>query len=129
MVRLEGPFRPGSSSPDPPTLLGGRSHRTADPEVPRRHADGTSGFCVCPKRVAADTLQGMRRLANTLLVSILASPLAVTATAVAQAVPRDPNIGQGQRTSVWIGYLIAGVFAAILVGLTLFPSKRQSEDL
>ncbi|MBQ71365.1 MAG: hypothetical protein CMJ67_00505 [Planctomycetaceae bacterium] len=71
----------------------------------------------------------MRRLTNTLLIAILASPLAATATAVAQNVPRDPNIGQGQRTSVWLGYLVAGLFAVILVGLTLFPSKRQSEDI
>ena len=71
----------------------------------------------------------MRRLTNTLLIAILASPLAATATAVAQNVPRDPNIGQSQRTSVWLGYLVAGLFAVILVGLTLFPSKRQSEDL
>ena len=92
-------------------------------------AAGTSGSCVCPKRVAADTLQDMRRLTNTLLIAILASPLAATATAVAQNVPRDPNISQGQRTPVWLGYLIAGIFATILVGLTLFPSKRQSEDL
>lgn len=71
----------------------------------------------------------MRRLTNTLLIAILASPLAATATAVAQNVPRDPNIGQGQRTSVWLGYLVAGLFAVILIGLTLFPSKRQSEDI
>ena len=69
----------------------------------------------------------MRRLTNTILIAILASPLAAPTTAVAQNVPRDPNIGQ--KESVWIGYLIAGVFAAILVALTLFPSKRQSEDL
>ena len=92
-------------------------------------AAGASGSCVCPKRVAADTLRDMRRLTNTVLVAILASPFAATATAFAQNAPRDPNIGQGQRTSVWLGYLIAGVFAAILVGLTLFPSKRQSQDL
>ena len=90
---------------------------------------GISGSCVCPRRVDPDTLLGMRRITNTILVAILASPLAATATAVAQNVPRDPNISQGQRTPVWLGYLIAGIFATILVGLTLFPSKRQSEDL
>ncbi|MBC02280.1 MAG: hypothetical protein CMJ34_03105 [Phycisphaerae bacterium] len=71
----------------------------------------------------------MRRITNTILIAFLASPFAATATAFAQNAPRDPNIGQGQRSSVWLGYLIAGIFAAILVALTLFPSKRQSEDL
>ncbi len=71
----------------------------------------------------------MRRLSNLLLFAFLASPLGVAATAFAQAIPRDPNIGQGQRTPLWLGYLVAAIFAAILVALTLFPSKRQSEDL
>jgi hypothetical protein len=69
----------------------------------------------------------MRRITNTIMIAILASPLAATATAFAQNAPRDPNIGKGN--SPLLGYLIAGVFAAILVALTLFPSKRQSEDL
>ena len=69
----------------------------------------------------------MRRITNTIMIAILASPLAATATAFAQHAPRAPNIGKGN--SPLLGYLIAGVFAAILVALTLFPSKRQSEDL
>ena len=87
------------------------------------------GFAVCPEPPAAYTLRDMRRLTNHLLVAILASPFAATAMAFAQSAPRDPNIGQAQRTPIWLGYLVAGIFATILVVLTLFPSKRQSEDV
>jgi hypothetical protein len=69
----------------------------------------------------------MRRFSNTILLAVLASPLAATTVTLAQNAPRDPDIGT--RTQVWPGYIIAGVFAAILISLTLFPSKRQPEDL
>ena len=115
--------------PDPPNAPGRPIPPDGGSGGSSAAAAGTSGSCVCPKRVAADTLRNMRRLTNTLLIAILTSPLATTATAFAQNAPRDPNIGQGQRTSVWLGYLVAGLFAVILVGLTLFPSKRQSQDL
>lgn len=61
-----------------------------------------------------------------LLFAFLATPLGVAATAFAQY---DPDLQSSQKTDLWLGYLVAAIFAAILVALTLFPSKRQSEDL
>ena len=58
---------------------------------------------------------------------VFAGPLGPAAVALAQDVPRDPNVAQ--RTPVFIGYLVAAVFLIILVLLTLFPSKRQQQDL
>lgn len=69
----------------------------------------------------------MRRLQHQLLALAISSPFWSTATALAQNAPRDPSVGQ--RTPVWLGYLVAAVFALVLVLLTLLPSKRQSEDL
>ncbi len=62
-----------------------------------------------------------------LCVAMLAGPLGSTAIALAQDAPRDPNVAQ--RTPVFVGYLVAAVFLTILVLLTLFPSKRQQQDL
>jgi heme A synthase len=69
----------------------------------------------------------MRRHFHRLLGLALTSPLLAPATAMAQNAPRDPQIGQ--RSPVWLGYLVAAVFAGILIVLTLFPSKRQHDDL
>lgn len=55
------------------------------------------------------------------------SPFWATAAAFAQNAPRDPQIGQ--RTPIWLGYLVAAVFTGILIVLTLLPSKRQQDDL
>jgi hypothetical protein len=69
----------------------------------------------------------MRRHFHRLLALALTSPLLAPATALAQNAPRDPQIGQ--RSPIWLGYLVAAVFGAILILLTLLPSKRQHEDL
>jgi crotonobetainyl-CoA:carnitine CoA-transferase CaiB-like acyl-CoA transferase len=69
----------------------------------------------------------MRRHFHHLLSLVISSPLWAPATAMAQNVPRDPQISQ--RSPIWLGYLVAGVFGAILIVLTLLPSKRQHEDL
>ena len=74
-------------------------------------------------------VQGPGRAVSAHRDGCVASPFAATAMAFAQSAPRDPNIGQAQRTPIWLGYLVAGIFATILVVLTLFPSKRQSEDV
>ena len=68
----------------------------------------------------------MRSTINRLLVAV-GGPLLATATAFAQNAPPEPNIST--KAAVWPGYLVAGLFAAILVVLTLFPSKRQATDL
>jgi heme A synthase len=69
----------------------------------------------------------MRRHFHRLLGLALTSPLLAPATALAQNAPRDPQIGQ--RSPVWLGYLVAAVFGGILIVLTLLPSKRQHDDL
>ncbi len=69
----------------------------------------------------------MRRHFHRLICLALTSPLLAPATAMAQNAPRDPQIGQ--RSPIWLGYLVAAVFAGILIVLTLFPSKRQHDDL
>ena len=69
----------------------------------------------------------MHRFIRPLIVIILALPFTSTAIALAQNAPRDPSIGI--RSPIWMGYLAAAFFAAVLLVLTLFPSKRQHEDL
>jgi hypothetical protein len=66
----------------------------------------------------------MRRHFYSLLAMALTSPLLVPATALAQD---DPKISQ--KSSVLPGYLAAAFFGGVLILLTLFPSKRQHEDL
>jgi len=69
----------------------------------------------------------MRRLNHRFLLAALSGPLLATATAFAQNVPPEPSIST--KAAVWPGYLVAGLFVAILVVLTLFPSKRSAEDI
>ncbi|GEM_PF-5039786 len=69
----------------------------------------------------------MQRFIRPLVAIALALPFSSTAIALAQNAPRDPSIGT--RSAVWMGYFVAAVFAGILLVLTLFPSKRQHEDL
>ncbi|MDG2021666.1 MAG: hypothetical protein P8J59_06925 [Phycisphaerales bacterium] len=69
----------------------------------------------------------MQRFIRPLMAITLALPFSSTAIALAQNAPRDPSIGT--RSPMWLGYLAAAFFAAILLVLTLFPSKRQHEDL
>lgn len=69
----------------------------------------------------------MKRI-QFIITSILAV-LIPAAIAVAQAAPPQPNIQSGQRTPIWLGYLVAFIFAALLVLATLLPSKRAREDI
>jgi len=69
----------------------------------------------------------MKRVQN--LIVTTAAVLLPAAVACAQAVPDPPNIPTGQRSPVWLGYLVAFVFIAILVIATLLPSKRSREDI
>lgn len=62
-----------------------------------------------------------------LCLAVLTGPLGPAAIALAQDAPRDPEITK--RTPVFLGYLVAAVFLTVLVLLTLFPSKRQQQDL
>ena len=65
---------------------------------------------------------------QTILAAIFAA-LLPAAVAFAQAVPPQPNIPTGQRSPVWLGYIVAFIFLAILVIATLLPSKRSREDI
>lgn len=69
----------------------------------------------------------MKRILN--LVAIFGALLLPAAVALAQAAPPQPNIPSGQRSPIWLGYLVAFVFMAILVIATLMPSKRSREDV
>ena len=72
----------------------------------------------------------MHRLSKALVATMFALPFSDTAIVFAQNATgrlRDPTIGT--KSSVWMGYFVAAVFAGILLLLTLFPSKRQHEDL
>ncbi len=80
-----------------------------------------------PQPRARRYLALMHRLSKALVATMFALPFSDTAVVFAQNAPRDPTIGT--RSSVWLGYFVAAVFAGILLLLTLFPSKRQHEDL
>ena len=63
------------------------------------------------------------------IITATTAVLLPAAVAFAQAVPPPPNIPSTQRSAVWLGYIVAFVFVAILVIATLLPSKRSREDI
>jgi hypothetical protein len=63
------------------------------------------------------------------LVVVLGAMLLPAAVALAQVAPPQPNIPQGQRSPIWLGYFVAFTFGAILVIATLMPSKRSRDDV
>lgn len=69
----------------------------------------------------------MKRIQH--LFAVIGALLLPAAVAFAQAAPPQPNIPSGQRSPLWLGYLVAFVFAAILIIATLMPSKRSREDV
>lgn len=69
----------------------------------------------------------MSRL-QTIVASILVA-LIPAAIAVAQGAPQEPNLSGGSRSAVWIGYVAAFFFVAVLVIATILPSKRSQDDL
>ena len=69
----------------------------------------------------------MSRL-QIIIVSILAV-LIPAAIATAQGAPQEPNLSGAGRSAVWIGYVAAFFFVAVLVIATILPSKRSQEDI
>jgi hypothetical protein len=69
----------------------------------------------------------MKRIHN--LVVVLGAMLLPAAVALAQVAPTQPNIPNGQRSPLWLGYLVAFTFGAILIIATLMPSKRSRDDV
>ncbi|MCH2160341.1 MAG: hypothetical protein MK085_00560 [Phycisphaerales bacterium] len=65
---------------------------------------------------------------HTIVTSILAA-LIPAAIAVAQATPPEPNLSGASRSPVWVGYVAAFFFVAVLVIATILPSKRSQDDL
>ena len=62
------------------------------------------------------------------IIAATTAVLLPVVVAFAQA-PPQPNIPTGQRSPVWLGYIVAFIFIAILVIATLLPSKRSREDI
>ena len=69
----------------------------------------------------------MLRLKN--IVATVIAALIPAAVAFAQSAPQQPNINSGQRSAVWVGYVVAFIFAALLVIATILPSKRSQDDI
>jgi hypothetical protein len=63
------------------------------------------------------------------IITATTAVLLPAVVAFAQAVPPPPNIPSTQRSAVWLGYIVAFLFVAILVIATLIPSKRSREDI
>jgi hypothetical protein len=62
---------------------------------------------------------------STFAVAIAATLLASVA-ALAQTPAPQPNLRNAPP--VWVGYLIMAVLLVIVLGISLFPSKRSHQD-
>ena len=99
----------------------------ATKRVPQRQPRRRSSVSLDRKWLAGYRASPMKRVQN--LIATCAAVLLPAAVAFAQAIPPQPNIPTGQRSPVWLGYIVAFIFVAILIIATLLPSKRSREDI
>ena len=69
----------------------------------------------------------MRCLHRTLLVGLRAAALPLPAAAVAQgSAPPSPSLSKWAPP--WVGYIVTVVLLALVLGVSLMPSKRGHQD-
>jgi hypothetical protein len=68
----------------------------------------------------------LRRRSISLLAAAAALPLLAAAPAGAPGAPPMPGLDRGQP--VWLGFAVMFVLAALVIAVSLMPSKRSHQD-